>query len=449
MTSLRLRLLWALLPLLVIVSAAAAGGAYMFMSQRLTAAYDLDLGDIARALVPHLRMSTGGVALEFSELADTVLRSDSSDQIFYQVRDARGHLVAGDAELPAPPAFAGNAPQYWNAERRGRPIRAAAIEANVAGSPVTIVAAETTHKRERAARDALVSALGPVMLLSAAAVLAVLLGVQSGLRPLDRVRDEIQERSHVDLRPFDEAHVVDELRPLVRELNRMFERMQDAQSTQARFIANAAHQLRTPIAGLVTQLNLARADAPESRAHVESAFEAATRLARLAQQILSLAAADPISNPARRNEACDLAAVVRDHADQWTRAAMARGVEMEFDLQAASVRGDALLIGELGSNLVDNAARYGARTVRVATRAEASAAIVEVCDDGPGIPPDQRTRIFERFHRLDNHSTEGSGLGLAIVSEIAQRHGAAIEVREGMGNAGTCVRVAFPSQSPR
>ena len=447
MKSLRLRLLLMLLPLLVIVSAVAAGGAFMFMSQRLTAAYDLDLGDIARALVPHLRMREGRVSLEFSELADTVLRNDSVDQIFYEVRDAQGRLVAGDGALPRAPSLAREGPTYWNAERAGKAIRAVALEASVGGSPVTIVAAETTNKRERAQRDALVSALGPVSLLSIAAVVAVLLAVQRGLRPLARVRDEIQERSHVDLRPFEETHVVDELRPLVHELNRMFERLQQAQSTQARFIANAAHQLRTPIAGLVTQLNLARGDGTESRAYVASAFEAATRLARLAQQILSLAAADPISNPAGRNDPCDLAAVARDHADQWLRWMMDRAVEIEFDLEAAPVRGDAVLIGELASNLVDNAARYGARNVRVTTRQDGKESILEVCDDGPGIPPDQRTRIFERFHRLDAESTVGSGLGLAIVREIAQRHAASIEVREGMGKAGTCVSVAFPSQS--
>ena len=447
MKSLRVRLLWALLPLLVIVSAAAAAGAYLFISQRLTAAYDLDLGDIARALVPYLHMRDGHLALDFTELADAVLRSDSSDQVFYEVRDAQGRLVAGDVELPQAPAFRAEVPYFWNAERRGQSIRAVALEVYVAGTPVTIVAAETTNKRERAARDALFSALGPVVLLSIAVVVAVLLGVRSGLRPLDRVRDEIQERSHVDLRPFDEARVVDELRPLVRELNHMFGRLQEAQSTQARFIANAAHQLRTPIAGLVTQLNLARTDTPESRVHVASAFEAATRLARLAQQILSLAAADPVSNPAGRNEPCDLATIARDHADQWLRGVRARGVEIEFDLQPAPVRGDMVLIGELASNLVDNAARYGARNVRVATRVEAGASILEVCDDGPGIPHAERTRIFERFHRLAGESTEGSGLGLAIVSEIAQRHGAAVEVREGMGNAGTCVHVAFPSES--
>jgi two-component system sensor histidine kinase TctE len=134
---------------------------------------------------------------------------------------------------------------------------------------------------------------------------------------------------------------------------------------------------------------------------------------------------------------------VKDHAEAWLRGA--RDVEIEFDLQEAPVRGSALLIGELASNLVDNATRYGARNVRIATRVEAGSALLEVEDDGPGIAPEQRPRIFERFHRLPNASPEGSGLGLAIVAEIAQRHGAKVEVDEARGySGGTRVRVAFP-----
>ncbi len=451
MKSLRLRLLWSLMPPLLTVGVVGASGAYVFMEDRLTAAYDLNLGDIARALVPQLRLQNGQVHLELDKLADEVLRSDSTDKIFYVVRDSRGAMVAGDAELEVPPRFGGEVPYYWNTTRTGEPIRAVALKVSVGGEPATVIAAETMHKRERAARDALLSALGPTILLSVAVAIAVLFAVRRGLAPLDQVRDEIQERSHVHLRPFDESNVVEELRPLVRELNRMFERLEAAQATQARFIANAAHQLRTPIAGLVTQLNLARTDRAEGATHVASAFEAATRLARLAHQILSLAAADPTSNPVGRDEPCDLAAIARDHADEWLRATTARGVELEFDLAPATLQGDAVLVGELASNLIDNAARYGARNVKISTRTKGVDSVLEVIDDGPGIPFDQRSRIFERFHRLDNQSTEGSGLGLAIVSEIAQRHGAKVTVSEGLGGAGTGVTVSFPSResSPR
>jgi two-component system, OmpR family, sensor histidine kinase TctE len=267
--------------------------------------------------------------------------------------------------------------------------------------------------------------------------------VRRGLGPVEQLRRELQSRSHKDLSPVTEGDSVYELRPLVSELNDMLARLEAAQETQTRFLANAAHQLRTPIAGLVTQLDLAQSGAPDT--HLAHARESARRLARLAQQILSLAKADPVSNPQVPEQRCDLADIVKDHADMWIRRVTPRDVELEFDLAPANIQGNAVLVGEMASNLVDNAARYGAKTVRVVTRNGGEHSVLEVIDDGPGIPVEERTRIFERFRRLDNESTEGSGLGLAIVSEIAQRHKASIAVNDGDGGAGTCVSVVFPA----
>jgi two-component system sensor histidine kinase TctE len=438
----RTLLAW-LLPPLVIVGAVAASGAYVFMERRLIAAYDQDLGDIARALVPYLRDKDGNVLLAVSEQADAVLRADTRDHIYYAVKDSAGKVIAGDAALPSPPPFNENTPFFWDDTRRGARIRAVALVSRIAAVSVVIVAAETTNKRESAARDAMVSAIAPVVLLSIAAVAALFFGVRRGLAPVDRLREQLQSRSHMDLGPVDEGNAAEELKPLVHALNEMLGRLKDAQSSQARFIANAAHQLRTPIAGLVTQIDLARGAGPEGRTHLEHARSAAARLARLAQQVLSLAAADPISNPDPPREACDLADILKEHAGEWLRASP--GVEMEFDLQNAPVQGNALLIGELASNLVDNAARYGARNVKLATRTSGAHAVLEVEDDGPGIPPQERTRIFERFHRLAGAPSEGSGLGLAIVAEIAQRHGAAVSVEDARGGStGTRVVVSFP-----
>ncbi|MGZ5596228.1 MAG: sensor histidine kinase [Usitatibacter sp.] len=282
----------------------------------------------------------------------------------------------------------------------------------------------------------------PTTLLSTAAVLAILLGVGRGLGPVEDLRQQLQGRTHLDLSPVEERGVVSELRPLVHELNEMLARVQTSQSLQARFIADAAHQLRTPIAGLITQLDLAQKE--RDGTHLQHAREGATRLGRLAQQILSLATADPISNPQVPQERCDLADIVKDHAGPWLRSVKPRGVELEFDLAPAPMQGNPVLVGELASNLVDNAARYGAKTVMVRTGEADRLSYLEVNDDGPGIPAQERTRIFERFRRLDNESTEGSGLGLAIVNEIAQRHGATIEVTEGDGGVGTRVVVSFP-----
>ena len=443
MRSLERTLIAWLLPPLVIVSAAAASGAYVFMERRLNAAYDQDLGDIARAIVPYLRTRDGHVTLNVTEQADAVLRADSRDTIYYAVKDPVGRLIAGDPALPSPAPFTGDVPFFWDSTRQGQPVRSVALTTYVGGEPVMIVAAETRTKRESAARDALFSSIAPVTLLTIASIAAIIFGVRRGLAPVESLREELQRRSHTHLWPVDERPVVEELQPLVRELNDMLRRLQLAQETQARFIANAAHQLRTPIAGLVTQIDLARSG-PDAAGHLAHARQAAARLARLAQQVLSLAAADPTSNPASKREPCDLADIARGHADPWLR--LAGGVELEFDLEPAPIRGDAVLVGELASNLVDNACRYGAHVVRIATRAQSGRAMLEVEDDGPGIPASERTRIFERFHRLDNQSTDGSGLGLAIVAEIAQRHQAAIEVDDAASfPRGARVTVSFPA----
>ena len=443
MRSLRLRLFaWLLLPLLV-VGATAAAGAYIFMERRLTAAYDLDLGDIARTLVPYIHEHGGKLELDLTEIADAILRADSTDHIYYVVRDGMGNVIAGDAHLKPPPRLPGEDVLYWNDSLEGRPIRAVALEAAIAGRPVSVVAAETTFKRQHAYEDALLSAIAPVALLSLAAIVAVVIGVRRGLGPLEILREELQERSHVDLRPVEEGHVVEELRPLVRELNLMLARLKDAQSTQARFIANAAHQLRTPIAALVTQLDLAWREGTTREAHVAQAREGAARLARLAQQVLSLAAADPVSNPVARTEPCDVADIVKGHADAWVRTANLRHVDLEFDLAPAPIEGDPVLVGEMAANLVDNATRYGAKYVLVGTRREGSRSVLEVVDDGPGIPSEERSRIFERFRRRDGQSAEGSGLGLAIVREIAQRYGATVDVDDAPSGRGMRIRVSF------
>jgi len=431
-----------LLPLLV-VGATAATGAYMFMARRLTEAYDLDLGDIARTLVPYVKWRDGKLELDLTDAADAVLRADSTDHVYYVVRDGDGRVIAGDPHLGRPPRLPGDSLLYWNDTLEGRPIRAVALEAAVGGRPVSVVAAETTFKRQHAEEDALLSAIAPAGLLSFAAVIAVVVGVRRGLGPLERLREELQARSHVDLRPVEEGRVVEELRPLVQELNLMLARLKDAQSTQARFIANAAHQLRTPIAALITQLDAARREGDEREAHFAQAREGAARLARLAQQVLSLAAADPVSNPVARTEACDMADIVKSHADAWVRSASTRHVDLEFDLAPAPIEGDPVLVGEMVANLVDNATRYGARYVLVGTRREGSHSVLEVVDDGPGIPPQERDRIFERFRRLDRQTGEGSGLGLAIVREIAQRYGGRVELDDAPSGHGTRVRVAF------
>lgn len=443
MASLERRLLgWLVAPLLV-VGAVAAASAYVLIHQRLTAAFDQDLSDIAAALVPHLSAIDGRIALRFPAEADEVLRTDRADRIYYSVTTPEGLWIAGDRGLPRPPRHSDGGPVIFDAMHLGSRVRAVVLEPTVDGIPVVVISAETTKKRDSSALETLAASVLPVLALLLAALSAVVLGVRRALRPVEHLRAEIQSRSLTDLRPVDEGLALDELKPLVRELNQMLARLDEAQRTQARFVANAAHQLRTPVAALVNQLDLADENSRPGDAHVTNARAAAGRIARLVQQLLSLAAADPSSNPSAAKERFDLSETVRGCAGEWLRLANARGAELAFDLGPAPVVGNPLLAGELATNLVDNAVRYGARQVSIAARLVGDRALLEVTDDGPGIPAADRERVFERFYRVNGTRAEGSGLGLAIVREIADRHGATVHMGEGPEGRGTRIGVLF------
>jgi two-component system sensor histidine kinase TctE len=309
-----------------------------------------------------------------------------------------------------------------------------------------VLVAETTLKRARAARELLLTSMLPGMLIAFATLLIVWFGVKRGLWPLARLSDEIKARSPRDLRPIDAAAAPEETRPLVSALNGLLEEVAHAAQNQQRFLANAAHQLRTPLAGLQAHTELALAQPmPEAcRTHLEQVHQATIRTARLANQLLALARAEPggRGSPSEVN----MRTVVEGEADAWVHQALAREIDLGFELERAPVRGDALLLREALANLVHNAIEYSPRGGRVTVRTgqREGSAFVEVEDDGPGIAPHERERVLERFYRVPGTPGTGSGLGLAIVREIAAGHGACMEVAEGMGARGCRVALTFP-----
>jgi two-component system sensor histidine kinase TctE len=232
----------------------------------------------------------------------------------------------------------------------------------------------------------------------------------------------------------------------VGALNGLLEEVSAASSKQQRFLADAAHQLRTPLAGLQAHAELALAQPlPEaSRAQVEQVHQATVRTARLANQLLALARAEPGTRPS--HAPLDLKSLVEGDADAWVHQALARDIDLGFELQSAPVDGDAFLLREALANLVHNALEYSPRgahaTVRTGRRN--GAAFLEVEDDGPGIAAAERERVLERFYRVRGTPGTGSGLGLAIVREIAAGHGATLAINEGMGARGCRVGITFP-----
>jgi two-component system sensor histidine kinase TctE len=281
--------------------------------------------------------------------------------------------------------------------------------------------------------------------------LAVWYGVGRGLAPLSALRQEIENRSHRDLSALPEEQAPQEVRPLIHAMNGLLARLGSAIAAQQRFIADAAHQLRTPIAGLKTQTELALrqthlGDVQVTLRQLQTATEQSTRLIN---QLLSLARAEPGARREHAIERLDLARLARDTTTDWVPRALARKIDLGYDGgdTAAWVVGDSFLLGELLRNLLDNAIRYtqegGQITVRVAGGADA--VVLSVEDNGPGIPDQERERVFERFYRvLGTGVAEGCGLGLAIVREIALSHHADVALATGAGGQGTVLRVTFP-----
>jgi two-component system sensor histidine kinase TctE len=439
--SLRAHLLRLLLPPIAALLAVGAVVAYYPSVEPATQAYDQALVDIGLAIGNHIRVTPTEYRFDLPPAVDQVLRTDRFDSIYYRVMSPAGLEIAGDADLPAPPGDA----MAFNTVYNGQNVRVMSVQTPCGRSACTVLVAETMVKRTRAARDILMQSLFPDFLIALATLVIVWFGVKRGLRPLARLSEEIKARSAGDLRPIDAAEAPEEARPLVGALNGLLDEVSAASRKQQRFLADAAHQLRTPLAGLQAHTELALAQPmPEAcRAQLEQVHKATIRTARLANQLLALARAEPGARSVTSQ--VDLKGVAEGEAEGWVRQSLVRDIDLGFELEAAPVAGDALLLREALSNLVHNAVEYSQRGGRVTVRTgrRNGHSFLEVEDDGPGIAPQERDRVLERFYRVPGTPGTGSGLGLAIVREIAASHAAAISIMNGA--AGGCrVGITFP-----
>jgi two-component system sensor histidine kinase TctE len=453
--SLRVNLLRLLIPPVALILALGSIAAYYLSIDPAADAYDQSLINTAIALSERIKVQDGRIAFDLPSAAEAVVRTDKYDKIYYVVRDPGGQVIAGDSEIPQPPKgmLADDGVITYDADYRSQRLRIAALLVPCGTGICTVKVAETTIKRERLAREILIGGVLPQTLFAVLTLALVWFGVRRGLAPLARLSDEILERSPRDLRPIDEGGAPAEAKPLVSALNKLFDQVDESNRNQQRFLANAAHQLRTPLAGLQAHTELAMAQpVPEAcRAELEYVHSATIRTARLANQLLALARAEPGGYRPAAFAGVDLRQVVEECADEWVHRSLARDVDLGFDLAPAGVAGDAFLLRELLVNLVGNAVEYTQAGGRVTVRTGPAdgGAFLEVEDDGPGIPAAEREHVQERFYRLPGTSGTGSGLGLAIVREIALAHGARVEIGEGQGGRGCSVRLIFPQAAPK
>jgi len=444
---------WLIWPLIALVAFGAAS-AYFTAQRAARDAYDSALLDPALAIANQLRMNREGhIEIGLSKIALEALRVDSVDRMYFRVTGRTGRIIAGNANIPLPsgayPPLAYDH-NFYDSVINGNRVRVAVLGVPRMGGRVLIQVAETVTKRDRLVTNLMLSTLIPVAIFIAIAILVVWHAIFRGLKPLDRLREEIDARSLADLHPMSEAEEApQEIRSLVRTLNELLVRLDAAVERQKRFIANAAHQLRTPLAGLKTHTELARrtADPDEMRTLLESVAGETERAGRMVNQLLALARAEPSAGLAPSKKPVNLRDLAADATHFWVPRALARNIDLGFELKDAWVSGDPTLLWELLGNLLDNAIAYtdagGVVTVRTGTNN--SKAILEVEDDGRGIPESERARVFERFYRIAGTGGEGCGLGLSIVAEIAEQHDASVDIGNPSSGKGTRVQVVFNS----
>lgn len=448
--SLRAQLLkWLVIPL-VSLNLAAAGIAYWLAWIPAQSALDQSLADAAWALVPHVQESGDSVELKLSKQAEQVLRVDHFDEVFFVVRDTEGVTIAGDSDFPdlrAPARI--NEFLAYPARMRGEDVRAITLQTEVDGEIILIGVAETRIKRNQIRTRILWALLAVELLLLLMVVGVVWLVLDKGFLPLRTIRDDLARRRSDDLSPLGLGDAPHEIAPFVVAMNDLLRRAQDGARARQDFLANVAHQLRTPLAGFKAQLEWLQAHHrhDSETAHSTALMLASTdRMVRQTNQLLALARSEPGGFERQRLDRVSLDRLVSDSVQQFVQQALEKDIDIGFDLQPTEVMGDRFLLRDLIDNLVDNAIRYtpAGGEVTVTCRNEDGRGVLKVEDSGPGIPDDEKEKIFTRFYRLDR-SQAGSGLGLAIVRDIAIDHGAEIDVGSGQHGSGTLFTVRFPS----
>ena len=444
---------WMLAPLLLLWPISIAATNHV-ASQIANQPYDQHLADNVTAIVKLVKIDGDRITVNLPASARTVLRTDETDLLLYQVVAPNTRVVQGDREIPWPPLPAKI--QAGKVLFRDDRIDAENVRIAYAFLPVreglppaVVQVAETLKKREALSGSIIYGVLLPQFTIIPLAVILVYMGLTRGIAPLRALQQRIHRRRPTDLSPIPVTRVPDEVRPVVVAFNQMMGRLEENLQAQQRFIAQAAHQMRTPLTGLKTQTEIAlsETDPAQMRHALQLIAESTDRASHMINQLLILARAEASHEKLHKVVPVDLDALAREITTEWVMRALAKEIDLGFEDagQPVVINGIPLLLRELLTNLVDNAVKYtpagGHVTVRVRNQRQP---VVEVEDDGIGIPAEERESVFERFYRVLGTDAEGSGLGLPIAAEIAELHQAKIELDTGNSGRGCLFRVVFP-----
>ena len=412
--------------------------------------FDRALEYNVQALAKLLVVRNNQVQFNLTAPAREILRADDTDLIYYQVMGTHGEYLSGEHAMPAPP----DEEKGGDGEVRlredvilGEDVRVAYtwIKVDLKGAtpatlPVLVQVAETLEKRKTLATEIVKGTMVPQFVTLPLAVLLVWLALVRGIKPLAQLEKRIRARKPDDMSPLDESGVPEEVVPLVDSVNDLLSRLKVSLSTQKRFLADAAHQLKTPLAGLRMQADLAQreTDAAQLKNSLRHIGQASIRATHTVNQLLALARAETTGR-ALAKQRVDLVKIVSSIMADSVPRALDKRIDLGYDgpdagEPATHLQGNATLLGELVRNLVDNAINYtpvgGHVTVRLMVDRFSGILVLIVEDSGPGIPESERELVFQPFYRALGTNVDGSGLGLAIVQEIAQQHGASITVED-------------------
>jgi two-component system, OmpR family, sensor histidine kinase TctE len=455
MITIRQRLLLLLLPALVILMLVGGMADYWIAVATTRNAYDQALASAALAAAASMRAEDGKLQISAAQRVALTRGPDAEGSTLYSITGPAGELIAGSADLPAAAASSNkrdgqrsDAVAFRDAEFHGMKLRVASLRSRSDAGPITITVAETLQRRASTQRVMLLGKLLVDFAELDVMLLLIWIGVFFGLRPLARLRQRVEDQSASTLQRFDVAEAPGELRPLILALNHLLELRHDAAQSQRRFVADAAHQMRTPVTGLLAQLELLL-QAPAAAAvqgELTTINRGVQQLAHTANQLLALARAEPVSAVGEGFKTVALRPLVEQLVERNVDRAVAAGQDLGADAQAAQVTGDAWLLEDLLGNLLDNALKYTPAGGRITVRSgvDQGHPYLEVEDDGPGIAESERLRVRERFYRLPGSPGTGCGLGLAIVDEIARAHNAAFSIGVPALGRGTRMRIRFP-----
>jgi two-component system sensor histidine kinase TctE len=404
----------------------------------------------ADSVLARIKMENGAVQVDLPAAAEAMLRHNFRDKFYYEVSESNGAFLSGDPNIPGPTAIEASGPTFYSATINGEKVRVVKLAHSLENGNFLIVqCAETLNARRDMYKRALMAALGVHFLFIVFVVVAVFFGIGQGLLPLKVVEEKISQQMPLSLEPIDVSAAPSEVTNLISTINNLFETLRNYIRARERFLANAAHQLRTPLAGAKTYVELAIKQVKDEQ--VKNSLERAdlglNRMRHLIDRLLVLERSESETVSKSKSEIVDLNDVAAAAAFELADLAVARGIELECAVadKPVNVVGERASLLEMLKNLLENAIHYSDKGKNVAVSVEqGEEAKLVVKDEGIGIPESERTSVFERFYRLDGTQREGSGLGLAIVKEIVDAHGAHVSISSGAKGVGTQVEVTFP-----